>query len=50
MPEVPDPSEPQGVLPRVLKALVEKRAAVKRLMKDSKTPATQLAQVIINDL
>lgn len=44
LPDLPDPGERQGVLPRVLKGLVERRAAVKRNMKDPKTPAHLLAQ------
>lgn len=45
LPDVPEPGEQPGVLPRVLKALVEKRGAVKRLMKNPKTPPSLLAQV-----
>lgn len=48
VPSVPDSSLPQGVLPRILKTLVERRRAVKSLMKkDSKLTAAQMASLNI---
>lgn len=48
VPPVPDNSLPQGVLPRILKTLVERRRAVKSMMKkDAKLTAAQLASLNI---
>lgn len=38
IPPIPDENLPKGVLPRVIKNLVERRKAVKRLMKSEKNP------------
>lgn len=48
VPPVPDSALPQGVLPRILKTLVERRRAVKSMMKkDSKLTASQMASLNI---
>ena len=48
VPPVPDSSLPQGVLPRILKTLVERRRAVKSMMKkDSKLTVSQMASLNI---
>lgn len=48
VPPVPDNSLPQGVLPRILKNLVERRRAVKSMMKkDSKLSVAQMASLNI---
>ena len=41
LPPVPDASTEQGVLPRVIKNLVERRRAVKKIMKTEKNPETK---------
>ncbi|KAJ2763400.1 DNA-directed DNA polymerase alpha catalytic subunit pol1, partial [Coemansia nantahalensis] len=38
MPDLPAPGEEQGVLPRLLKTLVERRRQVKQLLKSAKSP------------
>ena len=48
VPSVPESGLPQGVLPRILKTLVERRRAVKSLMKkDSKLSPAQMASLNI---
>jgi DNA polymerase alpha subunit A len=48
VPPVPDSSLPQGVLPRILKTLVERRRAVKSMMKkEAKLSESQLASLNI---
>ncbi|KAK7031479.1 DNA polymerase [Favolaschia claudopus] len=44
IPEPPDSQVSQGVLPRLIKTLVDRRRTVKSLMKNRSTPATQLKQ------
>lgn len=45
IPEVPDSSVGQGVLPRLIAGLVNRRRNVKKLMKDRSATKTQLSQV-----
>jgi DNA polymerase elongation subunit (family B) len=45
IPDVPDKSLPQGVLPRLIKALVDRRRQVKKLMKDPKLTPAETMQV-----
>lgn len=47
IPDVPDKALPQGVLPRLIKALVERRRQVKKLMKDPKLTAAEAMQLDI---
>jgi DNA polymerase alpha subunit A len=44
MPEIPDPTLPKGILPRLLGTLVDRRRLVKSLMKDPKATPAELAQ------
>ncbi|KAG8995845.1 DNA-directed DNA polymerase alpha catalytic subunit pol1 [Tulasnella sp. JGI-2019a] len=44
IPEVPSPDIPQGVLPRLISTLVNRRKQVKGLMKDPKAPPAKLMQ------
>ena len=44
MPEVPDEELESGILPKLLKTLVERRRAVKALLKDPKISPTEYAQ------
>lgn len=41
LPPIPDPSTPQGVLPRVIKTLVDRRREVKSLLKKSRDSSTK---------
>jgi DNA polymerase alpha subunit A len=41
LPELPDPTEEAGVLPRVIRTLVERRREVKRLLKSESDPTTR---------
>ena len=41
LPPVPDASEAPGVLPRVIKSLVERRRAVKKILKSERNPEKQ---------
>jgi len=41
LPPIPDPSTPQGVLPRVIKTLVDRRREVKNLLKKSRDSSTK---------
>ena len=43
MPEVPSPDQEQGVLPRLIATLVNRRREVKKLMKDKRATPEQLA-------
>ncbi|KAJ3091647.1 DNA-directed DNA polymerase alpha catalytic subunit pol1 [Quaeritorhiza haematococci] len=43
-PELPDPTLPQGILPRLLSTLVQRRRQVKSLMKDPNISPSQMAQ------
>ena len=45
IPDVPDSTLPAGILPRLIKALVERRRQVKGLMKDPKLKQVEYAQV-----
>lgn len=45
VPDVPDANVAQGLLPRLLKTLVERRRQVKKLMKDPKLSSTEKMQV-----
>ncbi|KAI8093308.1 DNA polymerase family B-domain-containing protein [Halteromyces radiatus] len=47
VPDIPDPSMTQGVLPRLIKALVERRRQVKKLMKDPKLTEAEMMQLDI---
>jgi DNA polymerase elongation subunit (family B) len=47
IPDVPEKSLPQGVLPRLIKALVDRRRQVKKLMKDPKLTAAESMQLDI---
>jgi DNA polymerase alpha subunit A len=38
LPSLPDPSDQPGVLPRVIKNLVDRRRAVKNLLKSESSP------------
>lgn len=44
VPEVPDPSVPLGIFPKLVQNLVQRRRAVKSNMKDPKASPTQLSQ------
>ena len=44
MPEIPDHTLPNGILPRLLGTLVDRRRFVKSLMKDPKATPAELAQ------
>ncbi|KAJ3052467.1 DNA-directed DNA polymerase alpha catalytic subunit pol1 [Rhizophlyctis rosea] len=44
LPDPPDPEVARGILPTLLGTLVERRRAVKKLMKDPKLPAAEMAQ------
>lgn len=48
MPEVPDPSTPRGILPRVLGTLVERRKLVKGLLKNPNNTPAEYSQVNIS--
>jgi DNA polymerase alpha subunit A len=41
LPELPDPSDDAGVLPRVIRTLVERRKQVKKLLKNESNPTTR---------
>lgn len=45
IPEVPSPGLGQGVLPRLIATLVNRRKQVKNLMKDRGATAAQIMQV-----
>lgn len=45
VPDVPDANVAQGLLPRLLKTLVDRRRQVKKLMKDPKLSNTEKMQV-----
>ncbi|CAO3621927.1 unnamed protein product [Cunninghamella blakesleeana] len=47
VPEVPDENLPQGILPKLLKTLVERRRQVKYMMKDSNISKTKMMQLDI---
>ena len=47
MPDVPDSSLPQGILPRLLATLVSRRRQVKNLMKDPKLGSLEYGQLDI---
>ncbi|ORX49875.1 hypothetical protein DM01DRAFT_363903 [Hesseltinella vesiculosa] len=47
VPEIPDESSQPGVLPRLLKTLVERRRQVKNLMKDPKISEAEMMQLDI---
>uniref|UniRef100_A0A060TBJ3 DNA polymerase n=1 Tax=Blastobotrys adeninivorans TaxID=409370 RepID=A0A060TBJ3_BLAAD len=44
LPDLPAPSQPLGILPRLIKTLVERRRDVKKLMKDPKAKSEEIAQ------
>lgn len=44
LPDLPSPSQPLGILPRLIKTLVERRRDVKKLMKDPKAKSEEVAQ------
>jgi DNA polymerase alpha subunit A len=44
-PEIPDSSLPQGILPKLIAKLVERRRMVKNLMKSSTVTPDKLAEV-----
>ncbi|KAI9317482.1 DNA polymerase family B-domain-containing protein [Dichotomocladium elegans] len=50
MPEVPDSSVPRGLLPRLLKNLVDRRRQVKSLMKDPKISEAERMQYDIRQM
>ncbi|KAJ3078009.1 DNA-directed DNA polymerase alpha catalytic subunit pol1, partial [Physocladia obscura] len=47
VPEVPDPSLPQGILPKLLATLVDKRRTVKGLMKNPKLSEAEYSELNI---
>ena len=47
MPEVPSSEQDQGILPRLISALVGRRREVKKLMKDKRATPEQLAKDLL---
>ena len=42
LPDLPDASEEQGVVPRVIKTIIQRRSQVKQLLKKEKNPSTKI--------
>ena len=42
LPDLPDASEEQGVVPRVIKTIIQRRSQVKQILKTEKNPSTRI--------